>query len=111
MADAPSTGQQETTDPQDRIAGGSVIGAHTLQHAHRQGFYVILPEIYVSLGLTPLAAGALETVRRVTGGIASMGGGILLDRYQHKRVLVLYLSLVTMGIGYLLIGLAPNYDL
>lgn len=99
----------DETTSQDKVAGGSVIGAHTLQHAYQQGFYVILPEIYVSLGLTPIAAGALETVRRVTGGVASMGGGFLLDRYQDKRIPVLYLSLLSMGLGYVLIGLAPSY--
>lgn len=97
------------TGRHDRIAASSVIGAHSLQHAYQQGFYVILPEIYASLGLTPVGAGALETVRRVAGGVASMGGGFLLDRYQHRRIAVLYVSLVSMGLGYMLIGLAPSY--
>lgn len=109
MTDAPGTRKQEPADPQDKIAGGSLVGAHTLQHVYQQGFYIILPEIYVSLGLTPIAAGVIETVRRVAGGTASMGGGFLLDRYPGKRVLVLYLSLFSMGMGYLLIGLAPSY--
>jgi MFS family permease len=110
MAEASSKRHQlAEADPEDKLAAGSVIGAHSLQHAYQQGFYVILPELYVSLGLTPVAAGALETVRRVTGGVASMGGGFLLDRYQDKRILVLYLSLITMGLGYVLVGLAPTY--
>lgn len=97
------------TARQDKVAAGSVIGAHTLQHAYQHGFYVILPEIYTALSLTPVAAGTLEMVRRLASGIASMGGGILLDRFQDKRVLVLYLSLLTMGLGYMLVGVVPTY--
>jgi MFS transporter, FSR family, fosmidomycin resistance protein len=93
----------------DKVAAGGVIGAHTLQHTYQHGFYVIVPELYTALGMTPVAAGALEMVRRVSGGVASLGGGFLLDRFQNKRILVLYLSLVAMGLGYLLVGVVPVY--
>ena len=93
----------------DKVAAGSVIGAHTLQHTYQHGFYVIVPELYTALGLTPVAAGALEMVRRFSGGVASLGGGFLLDRFQDRRILVLYLSLIAMGLGYLLVGVVPVY--
>ncbi|QBI21065.1 MFS transporter [Egibacter rhizosphaerae] len=100
---------QEAAGPRDRVAAGAVVGAHTLQHLYQHGFYVILPEVYAALSLTPIAGGAIETARRVAGGVASMGGGFVLDRFQDKRILVLYLSLLTMGLGYLLVGVAPTY--
>lgn len=103
---APETAPVEVSD---RLAAGSVIGAHTLQHAYQTGFYVLLPEIYTSLALSPVAVGTLEMVRRVASGLASMGGGILLDRFQDKRIAVLYASLLAMGVGYLLVGLVPTY--
>ena len=37
---------------------------------------------------------------------ASTVGGVLIDRLQHRRLLILYISLTTMGLGYLLVGLA-----
>jgi MFS family permease len=49
-------------------------------------------------------------VRRVASGMASMGGGFLLDRFQDKRIQVLYASLVMMGFGYLVVGLVPTYS-
>jgi FSR family fosmidomycin resistance protein-like MFS transporter len=93
----------------DGLAARGVIGAHALQHAYANGFYVLLPEIYVTLGLTPVSAGALEAVRRASGGIATMAGGFLLDRYAHRRIPVLFASLIAMGVGYLLVGLSPSF--
>jgi len=96
-------------DRADGIAARGVIGAHALQHAYANGFYVLLPEIYVSLGLNPVSAGALEAVRRSSGGVATMAGGFLLDRFAHRRIPVLFVSLAAMGLGYLLVALSPSY--
>ncbi|MFC1976750.1 MFS transporter [Chloroflexota bacterium] len=93
----------------DRLAAVGIITSHTLQHLYGQGFYVILPVIYTSLGLTPVAAGFIGTIRQVSSGVFSMVGGFVLDKFQHRRILVLYLSLLLMGLGYLLVGLSPNY--
>lgn len=95
----------------DYVAAGGIVGSHTLQHLYGQGFYVILPLLYTSMGLSPIAAGFIGTVRQVSSGIASMLGGFIIDRIQHRRVLVLYISLVMMGTGYFLMALAPTYFL
>ncbi len=89
----------------------AIVASHSLQHLYGQGFYVILPVIYTSLGLTPIATGLIGTVRQVSSGIVSMIGGFLIDQVQHRRTLVLYLSFVVMGLGYLLVGVAPAYYL
>lgn len=96
---------------EDRMAAGGVITAHTLQHTYQHGFYVLLPQLYIDLGLTPVTAGILEMVRKVSAGVATMGGGVFLDRYQDKRIAALYVSLIAMGVGYLLVGMSPNYGL
>ncbi len=93
----------------DRMAAGGIIASHILQHLYNQGFWVILPVIYSSLGLTPVAAGLIGTIRQVTSGTASMVGGFVVDKFQHRRVLFLYISLLAIGAGYLLVGLAPTY--
>ncbi|MEX2598959.1 MAG: MFS transporter [Dehalococcoidia bacterium] len=111
MAQSTMTAGQSVSnvDPNDKLAAGSVIGAHALQHAYQHGFYLILPLIYSSMALSPAALGLIETSRRLFSGGASMGGGFILDRFQHKRIAVLYGSLIVMGFGYLAVGLAPNY--
>jgi MFS family permease len=78
---------------------------------YSHAFYVILPVIYTSLGLTPLAAGLMGTVRSLGSGASSTVGGFLIDRLQHRRLMILYLTLITMGLGYVAVGLAPNYVL
>lgn len=91
------------------MAAASVIAGHTLHHAYDHGIYVILPVLYAELGLSPVAAGMMDTVRRVSSGVAGIGGGLLVDQLQHRRTLILCISMVTMGLGYLLMGLVPAY--
>jgi len=38
-----------------------------------------------------------------------MVGGFILDRFQNQRILVLFLSLTLMGLGYSLVGVSPSY--
>jgi MFS family permease len=100
---------ESTLTTRDQVASGAVIGSHVLQHLYGNGFYVLLTAMYSSLGLNPVSAGLVGTVRALGSGVASTLGGVLVDRFQHRRLAILYLSLTTMGVGYLLIGLAPTY--
>ncbi len=93
----------------DRMAPASLIASHALHHVYDYGLYVILPVLYTELGLTPVTAGLMDTVRRVSSGVAAIGGGLLVDQLQHRRILILCVSMVTMGLGYLIIGLTPAY--
>lgn len=95
----------------DHVASGGVIGSHVLQHMYGNGFFVLLTAMYTTLGLNPVSAGLVGTIRAFGSGTASTVGGVLIDRFQHRRLLILYLSMATMGLGYLLIGLAPTYVL
>ena len=91
------------------MAPASLIASHALHHAYDYGLYVILPVLYTELGLTPVTAGLMDTVRRVSSGVAAIGGGLLVDQLQHRRILILCISMVTMGLSYLIIGLTPAY--
>jgi FSR family fosmidomycin resistance protein-like MFS transporter len=93
----------------DRLAAASLFAGHALHHVYDYGLYVILPVLYTELGLTPVTAGLMDTVRRVSSGAAAIGGGFLVDQLQHRRILILCLSMLTMGLGYLIVGLAPAY--
>ena len=102
-----------STEPElrDHVAAGAVITSHTLQHLYGHAFWVILPTIYAALGLNPITAGLVGTVRMVGSGISSTVGGFLVDRLQHRRLMILYISLGAMGLGYFLVGAAPTYVL
>ena len=93
----------------DNIASGGVIGSHVLQHMYGHGFFVLLTAMYDTLGLTPVSAGLVGTIRALGSGTASTLGGVLIDRFQHRRLAILYGSMTTMGLGYMLVGLAPTY--
>ncbi|MBI2980067.1 MAG: MFS transporter [Chloroflexi bacterium] len=93
----------------EHVAAGGIIASHTLQHLYNQGFYVILPVIYTSLGLTPISAGFIGMVRQVSSGAASMVGGFMVDRLQNWRIPIMYISLMMIGLGYLLIAISPTY--
>ena len=114
MDDAVDPGTQQRIDDhgmaRDRRAARMVIGGHSLKHVYQNGFYVILPEVYTALSLSPIAAGTIETVRRIAGGVVSLGAGFALDRYPRWRVATIYLSVVAMGIGYMLAGAVPTYS-
>ena len=101
-------GQKRTKDP---IMATTVIGAHTLEHMYGRGFLVLIPAIYVAMGLNPIQAGLLDGVRQLAGGATSMTGGFFVDIFQHRRAQVLTLSLALIGIGYLLVSIAPSYAL
>ena len=108
-----ATASAVSTGPElrDHVAAGAVIGSHTLQHLYGHAFWVILPIIYTALGLNPITAGLVGAVRSVGSGVSSTVGGFLVDRLQHRRLLILYISLGAMGLGYFLVGAAPTYVL
>ncbi len=87
----------------------ALIAAHTMQHVYTRGFLVLLPFMMETLGIGTIGAGVMESIRRVTSGIASVGGGVLTDRVQHLRGPILAGSIGLMGFGYLIIGVFPNY--
>ncbi len=109
MLEVPEIRSTPTT--KDHVASGGVIGSHVLQHMYGHGFFVLLTAMYSTLGLNPVSAGLVGTVRSLGSGTASTLGGVLIDRFQHRRLAILYLSMGTMGLGYLLVGLAPTYIL
>ena len=103
-----------TNDPAQRrgsntVVASTLIGSHSIQHMYQRGFLVIIPQIYAALGLAPIQVGLLDAVRQGSGGIFSMGGGMMVDRLQHLRGLFLGASLGLMALGYLVVGLAPSY--
>ena len=89
----------------------SLISAHGPEHMYGRSFLVLIPSIYVALGLAPIQAGMLDAVRQLSSGITSMSGGFLVDIFQHRRAQVLSLSMALIGIGYFLVSVAPTYSL
>jgi FSR family fosmidomycin resistance protein-like MFS transporter len=102
---------EDAPQRKDTFTSSTIIGAHILQHLYGNGFLVLLPAIYSGMGLVPIQAGLIELVRRLSGGVATMGGGVIVDRMQRRRGPMLVGALALMGVGYLIVGLVPSYYL
>ena len=89
----------------------TIIGAHALEHMYGRAFLVLIPQIYITLGLAPIQAGLLDAVRQLSGGATSMTGGFFVDMFQHRRAHILAFSMSLIAIGYFLVSIAPTYGL
>jgi hypothetical protein len=76
---------------------GMVIGTHSFQHMYTEGFLVIIPAIYSTLGLTSIPVSLISPIRQALSGLFTIGGGILVDRFPGQRGFFLGLSLALMG--------------
>ena len=99
---------QRTKDP---VMASTLIGAHTLEHMYGRAFLVLIPQIYITLGLAPIQAGLLDAVRQLSGGATSMTGGFFVDMFQHRRAHILAFSMSLIAIGYFLVSIAPTFGL
>ncbi len=89
----------------------TVIGAHALEHMYGRAFLVLIPQIYITLGLAPIQAGMLDAVRQLSGGATSMAGGFFVDMFQHRRAHILTFSMALIAVGYFLVSISPTYTL
>ncbi len=95
----------------DSVMATSVIGAHALEHMYGRAFLVLIPQIYIALGLAPIQAGLLDAVRQLSGGATSMTGGFFVDMFQHRRAHILAFSMGLIAVGYFLVSIAPTFGL
>ena len=95
----------------DSVMATSVIGAHALEHMYGRAFLVLIPQIYIALGLAPIQAGLLDAVRQLSGGATSMTGGFFVDMFQHRRAHILAFSMSLIAVGYFLVSIAPTFGL
>ena len=85
--------------------------SHAVFHFLPQAFSVMLPAVRASLGISPLAIGAIITAREVASGVASLPGGVIADRLRRYWGVLLAVCMGGFGLGWLLIGLSPVYPL
>ena len=89
----------------------TLIGSHSLTHVYGNGFQVIIPQIYLTLGLTPFETALIGSVQTLSSGAASLVVGFLTDMFQHRRGIMLAASMGILGLGYGLASIAPFYGL
>ena len=84
-------------------------GGHGVFHWFSQSFFVMLPEVVATFGLSGLQVGAIATTREVVSGIISLPGGVVTDIVRRQWALVLASCMGLFGFGWLIMGIAPVY--
>lgn len=97
--------------PRRRSIGLMVgMGAgHGIKHFYQQGVILLLPSIKAGLGLTDVEVGLIGTARTISSAAMNVPAGFLADMWRTRVALMLTASLLSMALGYLVMGVAPNY--
>ncbi len=105
----PPAGQEERT--RNSVMATTVIGAHAFEHFYAHTIPFLAAIIAADLGLGAFQVGLIVVVRSVFGGVTSTAGGFLVDLFHHRVSWVLSGSAFSIGVGYLLMSIAPSYIL
>ncbi len=81
---------------------------HGATHWFKASFFILLPFIQASLGLSYIQVGALGTILMMTSVIVNFAGGAAVD-ITGRRVLFQVISLTTGATTLVLIGLSNQY--
>ncbi len=82
---------------------------HVLMHCFQQGWYMVVPSVKLSLGLTDLQYGGIESTRSLTGAMVNLPAGAMSDMLKKHWVVILTSGLVGVAIAYFILGNAPSY--
>ena len=110
-----SPSQPHAQDAEPRTKGSvmatTLVGAHAFEHLYAHSIPIIILAIITEFELGALSVGAVVAIRSIFGGITSTAGGFLVDLFHHRVALVLSISTFMIGLGYLLMSIAPSYAL
>ena len=112
-AAAPPIGQEGGQEGRTKnsVMATTVIGAHAFEHFYAHTIPFLAAIIAADLGLGAFQVGLIVVVRSIFGGITSTVGGFLVDLFHHRVSWVLSISAFSIGVGYLLMSIAPTYVL
>jgi FSR family fosmidomycin resistance protein-like MFS transporter len=86
-------------------------GGHAVFHWFSQSFFVMLPEVVATFGLSGLQVGAVATTREMVSGIIALPGGVVTDVLRRHWGSVLTACMALFGLGWLIMGIAPFYPI
>ena len=86
-----------------------VTGGHIVVHWYVAVFALALPYLKEELGLTPVEVGAITTVMMGVASGLLLVSGYVADTFRSRGRLILVLSIVVFGLGYLMLGALESY--
>lgn len=106
---APPTDQEGRT--KNSVLATTLIGAHAFEHLYAHSIPLLAPIILADLGVNATLGLLIPAIRSIFGGVSSTVGGFFVDLYHHRVAWVLSVSAFSVGLGYLLMSVAPTYFL
>jgi FSR family fosmidomycin resistance protein-like MFS transporter len=82
---------------------------HALKHFYQQAFLLLIPALKEAMLLTDVQVGLFGTARTVLSAAMNIPAGIMADMWRSKVGLILFCSLMSLAIGYLIIGSTNSY--
>lgn len=99
--------------PEKKKSYGLMIGlamGHALKHFYQQAFLLLIPSFKEAMLLTDVQVGLFGTARTVLSAGMNIPAGIMADMWRSKVGLILFCSLMSLAIGYLIIGATSSYS-
>ena len=87
----------------------ALSGGHGIFHWFSQSFFVMLPAVVATFGLSGVQVGAISTTREVVSGVIALPGGVVTDMLRRHWGLVLAGCMALFGVGWLIMGISPVY--
>jgi MFS family permease len=106
--DVTAIGVVEVTTKRSFLEVWVISLGHTMTHWYPATFYLLLPLIGNELGLNYSEIGAILTCQYLVGAISNVPGGLVVDMVGQKTLLMV-LSILWIGISYLLMGFTHAY--
>ena len=99
--------------PQYRRGGPFILAnlsiGHGFTHWYGQAIVVLLPVIQTALAFSNFQFGALVAILSISGGIANIPTGFLVDIFRRRWGLILTLCMVLAALGYGLVAASPGF--
>lgn len=86
-----------------------ITGGHFVIHWFQQLFPVVLPSIKAGFALNDVQVGALTSARQLVQGTLDFPVGMFADALVKYRAVFLAAALFSMGVGYVLMGIASAF--
>ena len=83
--------------------------AHTLMHCFQQGWYIVLPSVKETFGLSDVQYGVIESVRSASSTAVQIPSGAISDILRKQWVIIVASAFFGLGLAYGILGLAANY--
>ena len=87
----------------------ALSGGHGIFHWFTQSFFVMLPAVVATFGLSGVQVGAISTTREVVSGVIALPGGVVTDMLRRHWGVVLAGCMALFGVGWLIMGISPVY--